>query len=130
MHDSIVVASANKLHSIGNRHQGSAVKSSNSNSTKPATNIINENSNIEEPVPSFLKALTTYQSEISLGVGEENDILNDTFSKSSANNVEDRVRYSDITSKSLIKSQSRLSENVIYAEESQALVLESIGDSS
>lgn len=68
---------------------------------------MNNDNNFEEPMPSFLRALTTYQSEISLDDANENDILNETFSKSSANNIDERIRFSDITTKSLVKSQSK-----------------------
>jgi hypothetical protein len=40
------------------------------------------NDNVEEPIPSFLKALTSYHSELSIEA-EDNEVLNETFSKSS-----------------------------------------------
>jgi hypothetical protein len=68
------------------------VKSQSDNSTKPSTNIV-ENANKDEPIPSFLKALTCYQTGLQLDEEEDDevnsekgpDILNDTFSKSSGN---------------------------------------------
>ena len=67
------------------------MKSLSDNSTKPSSNI-NDNAVTEEPVPSFLKALTCYQTDDPLLQIEDSeneqqapDILNETFSKSSGN---------------------------------------------
>lgn len=65
---------------------------SSDNSTRPSTNI---HENIDEPIPSFLKAANYYQSD-GLSMSDDNDFLNETFSKSSGNVVEDKRRYSEM----------------------------------
>ena len=84
---------ANSRAQSASRHQNFMVKTGSDNSTKPSSNIIDSQSK-DEPIPSFLKALTCYQTGLSLGEDEDEDeitsekgpdILNETFSKSSGN---------------------------------------------
>ncbi len=98
--------------------QASGMKTS-ENSTKPSTNM-----NVEEPMPSFLKALSCYQSYEPFTQSEDCDMLNQTFSKSSGNFIDDRARLSDISQKSQQKPQRR------ETDESSQLVVESFGDHS
>jgi hypothetical protein len=64
------------------------------NSTKPSSN---PKENVEDVIPSFLKALTCYQSDDPLFAFEDADILNQTFSKSSNNLADEKTRFSDIS---------------------------------
>lgn len=70
------------------------------NSTKPSS-VIKDNCIDGEPIPSFLKALTSYQSDDPIFSINENELLNDTFSKSSGNFLEKKSRFSNISSKSM-----------------------------
>ncbi len=56
--------------------------------------------NAEEPMPSFLKALSCYHSDEPFVQADECEMLNETFSKSSGVFNEDRTRLSDISQKS------------------------------
>jgi hypothetical protein len=107
------------------------------NSTKPSSNLRDY---LEEPFPSFMKALHCYHSDILSDEEEEqeeNGFLNETFSKSSGNVVEDKItaasRFSDISSKSINKSSIRggiMQENTLIEDESQVLLVESFGEHS
>ena len=100
------------MSSNNSRLQG-GMKSSD-NSTKPSTN--NCKDNLEEPIPSFMKALHSYQSDILSS--DENDFLNETFSKSSGGIViDDKPRFSDISSKSFNRT-SKVQENNYVDDES------------
>lgn len=114
-----------------NSSNSRGVMKSSDNSTKPSSNIRDPT---DEPVPSFMKALHCYTSDVISDDGEENGFLNETFSKSSGNLVDEivRTRFSDISQKSINKSNVRTIEhNLIDDGESQsALLLESFGDHS
>ena len=83
------------------------------NSTKPSTNIKEYS---DEPMPSFMKALHCYSSDTQ-SLEDENGFLNETFSKSSGNIIEERTRFSDISSKSFNKIKNRGTDHAITEDE-------------